>query len=731
MYSMTRRARLVRSGRIASLIVLAVGLAAPAAQPVDRRPIGEMDLFRFVWPADPQASPDGARVAFVRVNVDRDKDDYEASIWVVPATGGEPRRLTLGPRDAWPRWSPDGTRLLFVRRAEAEGKVRPPQVFLLNLGGGEPRALTDLPEGASVPAWAPDGRAIAFLSGTTPDDLARAAGKAKGIAPPRESDVRIVTRAEFRGDNAGYRDPKHPAEVWTLAVPPADSDDRPAAPKRLTAGPYEASDPTWAPDGKRIYFTATRDPEPALKVARAALYAVGADGGAVEPIAAIAGSISAPAPSPDGRQVAFRGALADPPRSYTPADLFVADLAAGPKAPPRNLTADFDFDIGGGLAGDQHAPRASAPTRPAWIRGGTTLVDKVARQGRVNLEAFDAATGRNGPITAGDREVSAFHPAPDGSKLVIQAQTSTTLPDLFAVDIPSPSTAPPKRLTDLNGKLWATLDLPAPEELTYKSGDGRAIPAFLQKPPGFDPGKKYPLILNVHGGPHAAYGMTFSHEFHWMAARGYVVLYPNPRGSSSYGAEFGNSIQHRYPGDDHLDLMAGVDELIRRGYVDPRKLAITGGSGGGLLTNWAITRTDRFAAAASQRSIADWSAWWYAADFTLFQPTWFKTAPFRDPADFAARSPITQVEKVTTPLMLIEGEADLRTPSAAGGEAMFRALKFLRKPTVMIRFPGESHDLSRSGKPWHRVERLQHIVAWFDRYLLGKPAPQYDPPPEG
>ena len=286
-------------------------------------------------------------------------------------------------------------------------------------------------------------------------------------------------------------------------------------------------------------------------------------------------------------------------------------------------------------------------------------------------------------------------------------------------------------MTDLNARLLSGLDLPAPEEIRYKSFDGREITAWVQKPPGFDPSKKYPMILNIHGGPHAAYGATFSHEFHWMAAKGYVVLYPNPRGSSSYGTEFGNIIQHRYPGDDYLDLMYGVDELIRRGSIDPKKLGVTGGSGGGLLTNWAITRTDRFAAAVSQRSIADWSSWWYAADFSLFQPTWFKTAPFRDPADFAARSPITQVEKVTTPLMLIEGESDLRTPSPSGGEAMFRALKFLKKPTVMIRFPGESHELSRSGKPWHRVERLQHIVAWFDKYLMGKPAPQYDAPTEG
>ena len=706
---------------------LVVGSAGGTAGGGDRRPITEQDLFRFVWPADPQCSADGTKAAFVRVAVDKEKDDYESSIWAVPTAGGEPRRLTLGPRDAWPRWSPDGSRLLFVRRNEVEGKVRPPQVYLLPLNGGEPRARTDLPEGASSPAWSPDGRSIAFLSGTNPDDLARAANRAKGVAPPRESDVRVVTRVEFRGDNAGYRDPKHPAQVWTLAVP-AEGDDRPH-PKRLTAGPYDAGDPVWAPDGRRIYFVSTRDPDPAHRVDRAALYAVGVDGGPVEPIAAIAGSISAPSPRPDGKLIAFRGTIADPPRSYTPADLFVVDLA-NPKAPPRNLAVDCDADVSGGLAGDQHAPRAGSPTRPAWVRGGTALVDKVARQGRANLEAFDLATGKATPVTTGDREVSAFAPSADGSKLVALGQTATTLPDLSLVEPSGPASNPPRRLTDLNAKLWATLDLPAPEEIRYKAPDGREIPAFVQKPPGFDPAKKYPLILNIHGGPHAAYGATFAHEFHWMAARGYVVLYPNPRGSSTYGAEFGNVIQHRYPGDDYLDLMAGVDELIRRGYVDPKKLGITGGSGGGLLTNWAITQTDRFAAAVAQRSIADWSAWWYAADFSLFQPTWFAAPPFRNPADFAARSPIAHVEKVTTPLMLIEGEADLRTPPAAGGEAMFRALKFLKKPTVMVRFPNESHELSRSGKPWHRVERLQHIVAWFDKHLLGKPAPQYDPPAE-
>jgi dipeptidyl aminopeptidase/acylaminoacyl peptidase len=304
--------------------------------------------------------------------------------------------------------------------------------------------------------------------------------------------------------------------------------------------------------------------------------------------------------------------------------------------------------------------------------------------------------------------------------------TPTNIGDLYLVD----TNGSLRRLTNINEKLFAQIKLTPPEEIWYTSFDGKKIQTWVQKPPDFDPKKKYPLILNIHGGPHAAYGYTFDHEFQWMAAKGYVVLYPNPRGSTSYGQEFGNIIQYRYPGDDYKDLMAGVDELIRRGYIDEKKLGVTGGSGGGLLTNWAITQTDRFAAAVSQRSIGDWAAWWYSADFTLFQPNWFKAAPWQDAADYSTRSPITNIEKVKTPLMLIDGEVDYRTPPAAGGETMFRALKFLKRPVVMVRFPEESHELSRSGKPWHRVERLQHMLNWFDKYLQGKDVKAYEITPE-
>jgi dipeptidyl aminopeptidase/acylaminoacyl peptidase len=326
-------------------------------------------------------------------------------------------------------------------------------------------------------------------------------------------------------------------------------------------------------------------------------------------------------------------------------------------------------------------------------------------------------------VTRGDHELMSYTATADAGRFALVVSTPSVIGDLQLLDAASGRMT---RLTSFNDALFAELTLTAPEEITYASFDGQKIQAWVQRPPGFERGRRYPLILNIHGGPHAAYGYTFDHEFQWMAAKGYVVLYPNPRGSSAYGQAFGNLIQHRYPGDDHKDLMAGVDELIRRGELDAKRLGVTGGSGGGVLTNWAITQTDRFAAAVSQRSIADWAGFWYTADFTLFHKTWFKGAPFEDPADFAARSPITHAAKIRTPLMLIEGEVDHRTPAAEGGEPLFRALKFLKRPVVMVRFPDENHELSRSGKPWHRIERLQHIVGWFDRYLMGEKKPEYD-----
>jgi len=693
-------------GFLAALLVV-----APHAQ--TKRFIAETDLFAFTWIADPQLSPDGAAVAFVRVIANEKENRYETSLFVVPSSGSAaPARLTAGIHDTSPRWSPDGRRLAFLRAIDKDGKTQPAQIYVLHLDGGEARPITDVTGGAASPAWSPDGKTIAFTSASGKDEARKAEdSKPRG----RTSDVRVVTRAIYRANgNPSYVDSDSHAHIYTVRADEPDgspSGGAMAAAKPLTDGEFDEQGLEWSPDGAKIYFVSTRVAEPYYDESGAELFAVPAGGGPLAKIAAIDGSVANLSVSPDGRRIAFVGTLRGTPiRSYSQPDLFVVDAA--PNSAPRNLTERYDYDIAGGIGGDQAAPRGNNRKPIVWSRDGGSLTVVSAEKGSSNLKRVSIATGAVEDVTSGAHDIVAYSATPDGSKIAATISTQTSIGDVFMVG--------GRQLTHVNDDVFRDIQQSEPEEVWYRTFDGKNVQAWILKPPDFDPSKKYPLILEIHGGPHSAYGNTYTHEFQWMAAKGYVVLFTNPRGSTSYGQEFGNIIQFHYPGDDYKDLMAGVDELLKRGYVDGNRLGVTGGSGGGLLTNWTITQTQRFKAAVAQRDIADWSGFWFTADFTLFQPTWFRKAPWEDPQDFAARSPITHVANVTTPLMLVLGDQDYRTPPADGGEMMFRALKYRRIPTVMVRFPRENHELSRSGEPWHRVERLQHIVGWMDQWLQGK-----------
>ncbi len=752
---------------VAVTLALVLAAAASSQQP-PKRLITEQDIFRFLWVAGPRISPDGKRVAFTRVNVDDKGEGYETSIWSAPTDGSAaPVRLSSGTHDAQPRWSPDGKRLAFLRIPMKDGKPQPTQVFVLPLEGGEAWQVTDVPQGAAGPVWSPDGARIAFLSDANEKDLEKqkrekafrqrvqdekkkeeekppepAAKAAKGPAKPadtekkapepdHESDVRTITRAVYRANGPGYLDPKHVTHLWVVDVP--DSAAEPVAARQLTTGKYDEDNPLWSPDGKLIYVTTSRIDEPYYELPQTDIYAVPAAGGAMQKIAALDMGLDSVSLSPDGKLFAFSASLTKPVNSYTQPNLWTLELTPGGKL--TNLTANLDIDVGDGVFGDNLAPRGNSASSPMWTTDGKAIIEIVAKEGRANLMRFPLDGSPPVPVTSGEPAVVSYSAGPNGAIAVILS-SPTNIGDVYLLPSGCPSgrdycispaqaVVTPVQLTRFNQPLFSQLNLTEPEEIWYTSFDGKKIQAWVQKPPDFDPRKTYPLILDIHGGPHAAYGFVFDHEFQWMAARGYVVLYPNPRGSTSYGQEFGNIIQYHYPGDDYKDLMAGVDELIQRGYIDPDKLGVTGGSGGGVLTDWTVTHTDRFHAAVSQRDIADWANWWYSADFTLFQANWFRQPPFLDPADYANRSALTYVTSIHTPMAFILGEADWRTPPGAGGETLFRALKYLKRPTAMVRYPNQSHELSRSGQPWHRVERLQSIVGWMDKYLLDKDVAQF------
>jgi dipeptidyl aminopeptidase/acylaminoacyl peptidase len=687
------------------------------------RPVRDDDLLRFTWVADPRISPDGTRVAFTRVWVDADADTYRTALSLaeVPAAagGGAPpgvRPLTFGPRDGQPRWSPDGRFLAFVR-GPADGKdeksKEPPQLFVLPLAGGEARLVCKLAKGAAEPAWSPDGKHLAFLSGTNPalDD--------PEPAKPRHEPARVVTRPVYRENDEGFIDFDHAKQVWVV-------DAEGGTPRVLTTGPCSAGPPRWSPDGTRILFLADRRPEPWFELEHSVLYAVDpargspADTADLEVALDHGGWISAFATGPESG-IATLGYLAPPAaRTYVVPRLLMREPGAA-SGVVRDAAPGCPDEFGGAINSDQHPPRGGGAVPLAFADRGRSVCVALARHGGATLARVELASGAVTPLTPPDRDLIAGTASADGRTWALTLGTVARPGDLYVLDT---ATGALTRLWAPNEDVFAELLLGEVEEFWYPSFDGQKIQAWLVKPPGFDAKRKHPLLLEIHGGPHTAYGHGFFHEFHHLAGAGYLVLYTNPRGSTSYGESFADCIQYKFPGDDARDLMAGVEAVVARGCVDEKRIGVTGGSGGGLLTNWIITQTDRFAAAVTQRCVSEWASFYYSADFSMFMPFWFRKPPFEDPKEYLERSPVAFAHRITTPLMIIHSEEDWRTPIGQG-EAMFRALKQQKKPAVMVRFPGESHELSRSGVPSRRVQNQRHIRAWFDRWLMDKPAPEY------
>ncbi len=706
------------------------------------RPITIEDLAAIRLIADPQPSPDGERIAYVVTVPDTEEDGYRSQIWIVPAAGGEAVRFTGGRTDSAPRWSPDGRKLAFVSRRDdgTEGgkKRAKPQIWVLDTDGGEARQLTEAKNGASDPVWSPDSARIAFLSRVGDDDEDEEAGdreEAKAGAPGdgqegkeskekgKKSDVKVITEIRYKADGIhhllvgwGY---KH---LFVVDVPGADDGaaDGPREARQITDGEWDDGMPAWSPDGRMLAFVSNRTPDRDFNN-HADLWTVPVEGGEPRKLTETRGPAAAPAFSPDGATIAYFGHVnPEPYRRYANFNLWV--VPAGGGGAPRNLTEGFDRSLVGGVISDL---RAGTPTQPpVWAPDGAALYVPLIERGiggigRVALadSASSASSGSSAvaPVLGGERDIMNFALTDDGERFAFTATDALNPGDLFVCNTDG---SDERRLTRLNEPLLSGIALSRPEHFVYEGVDGWEIDGWQMKPLGFEEGRQYPLVLEIHGGPASQYGWAFFHEFQLLAARGYGVLFTNPRGSTGREAGFTVANRSRWGEEDFRDIMAGLDRALERGWIDPERLGVAGGSFGGFMTNWAVGHSDRFRAAVTMRCVSNLLSFFGTSDIGFtFIDMQFETEPWDDVQKLLKYSPISYVKNMVTPLLILHSEEDYRCPIEQA-EQMFISLKKLGRETELVRFPDEDHNLSRSGKPGHRAERLRHILRWFDKYLL-------------
>ena len=660
------------------LVLLCLAVASPQifAQR-DRLSIEQFLDWEYV--ASPQISPDGKQIVYTKHWPDKVNDKYEDEIWIMDADGGQNRFLVKGSQG---RWAPDSKRLAYV----AQGQPTGAQIFLKWIDLPGETQLTRLERGPSNLSWSPDGKHIAFTmnvpdtSGFTVKMPARPQG-AKWIDPPR-----VVDRLNYRNDGSGWR-PEGFTHIFVIS-------DQGGTPRQLTNGDYQHGAPEWLPDSRTIVFSGVRKDNADYLRFGSEIYSMSLDGGAIRALTDREGPDNNPEVSPDGRMIAYAGFDGND-NTYNVTKLYLMNADGGGK---RVLTPDFDRSPGGMF----------------WAENNSGIYFTTEDKGSNNLWFESVRGGAPRPVTTGTQILNTSTVSNNGIAVGIRS-TPREPGDVVSFDLKRPKDI--RRLTSLNASLLEGRKLGEVEEIWYDSVGGMKVQGWIVKPPDFDANKKYPLILYIHGGPHTMYGVGFNFEFQNHAANGYVVLYTNPRGSTGYGQTFGNAINNNYPGEDYNDLMRGVDEVIKRGYIDERNLFVTGGSGGGVLSSWIIGHTDRFAAAVVMKPVTNW----YSFVGTTDGADWyynFKKLPWEDPSEHLRRSPITYVGNVKTPTMLIDGELDLRTPIEET-EQYYRALKFRKVDTAMVRLADEYHGFNADftlRHPSNRLSQILYLRGWFEKY---------------
>ncbi|HEV2068147.1 MAG TPA: S9 family peptidase [Thermomicrobiales bacterium] len=688
------------------------------------RPLTAEDLYRIHVVSDPQAAPDGSRIAWVDSVMDKTSDSYRSCIMVSRPDGGDAYKVTSGVhRDSAPRWSPDGTMLVFESNrpsildpengtapseaADAEkapepksGKDgRPPaktvtQLWTIRVEGGEARQLTRHPSGAASATWSPDGAQVAFVAS---DHLDKDAAEPPPVRNGDVADERIIHRMHYRGDGQGFID-KVP-HLWTVRL-----DDRTT--RQMTAGDAGVSEPAWSPDGRKIAFVSNRSANRKRFWTRSAIHVLDIDSGEITTITEEDARFGSPRWSPAGDRIAFvghldaaNGALND--RIWT----------AAPDGSGARSHTDT-WDVSAESTGMSDLANTSQGG-PVWL-GNRHILTVAAERGAARVFMVDLAGGTPVALTEGPHVVSGFTVAGDR---LIYLQGSIDRPAALyssALDV-----GDPRPVADPNRAILAEVALHPAIDLTITSPDKQEIQGWLLTPAGYSEGSgvKHRLIVQIHGGPHSMYGYAMFHEMQLMAARGYAVVFTNPRGSGGYGEAFTGSTRGRWGESDMPDVIAAVDQVSALPWIDTERIGITGGSYGGYLTNWIIGHDDRFKAAVTQRCVSNFHSFFGTSDIgSTFGAFEFDGVPWKDAEKLLRYSPISYVDSITTPLLILHSEQDHRCPIEQA-EQLYTALSYLEREVAFIRFPEEGHELSRSGTPSRRLARLHHLIGWFDSHL--------------
>ena len=657
-----------------------------------QRRITSTDLFRIVLPGSPALSPDGARIAFAVRRVDPKENRYLSHLFVVPARGGAAHQLTTGDHnDRTPAWSPDGKWIAFVSNRDKKS-----QVWLLPADGGEARQLTRFTHGpVSQIAWAPDGKKllVAHRKETKEDEKERR----------KKATFKHITRLRHKLDGDGYF-PKERFHFWTVTVPGGQM-------RQITSGENDDSSGSWSPDGRRIAFVSNRIPDADHHPDNSDIFVVPASGGRSKQITTRFGTCDRPAWSADGKTIYYMGHFGkDGEWNKLPIHIHRLSASGGPVT---DLTPKLDLWPINGLVTDTAMSNFEGALIPFQEGNEERLALHLNERGGCRLYSLSVTNGSMRPEFTEDVNIVGLSVVRGRAQAAVAAARMDDVGDIY--DVPLDGSGKVRRVTRFNRAFFQSRQLTQPEEVLFRKGSTK-IQGWILKPPGFRADRKYPTLLQVHGGPMAQYGYTFFHEFHLLAAQGYVVVFSNPRGSDGFGTRFRSCIDGRWGTIDYDDCMAVVDSMVRRPYVDGKRLGILGGSYGGFMTTWAVGHTNRFKAAVTMRQAGNSYSFFGSSDFGFYGYYDFDGYPWEKPMKYLRMSPNFYAGEINTPLLIIHSEEDYRCP-LCNAEELFTSLRMQKKVVELVQFEGESHGLSRGGKPQNRVERLNRIVGWFKKYL--------------